>query len=112
MVPLKLGARSLRRDNFDLEQNMILQWRELNFLEEEQGDSQLWVTKYQQYTIRYFNSMVKTRRFQEGDLILRRVLHNKETLDTSLEGPYKIVGVLTPGAYQLANLNGDRIQRS
>ena len=39
MVPLKLGARSLRRDNFDLEQNMILQRRELDFLEEKRCDS-------------------------------------------------------------------------
>ena len=34
MVPVELGARSLRRDNFDPEQNMILQRRELDFLEE------------------------------------------------------------------------------
>ena len=37
------------------------------------------------------------RRFQEGNLVLRRVLHNKRALDLSWEGPYKIVGVLTPG---------------
>ena len=34
MVLFKLRARFLRRDNFDLEQNMILQQRELNFLKE------------------------------------------------------------------------------
>ena len=34
MVPVELGAGSLRRDNFDQEQNMILQRRELYFLEE------------------------------------------------------------------------------
>ena len=31
-TPFKLGARSLRRDNFDPEQNMILQQRKLHFL--------------------------------------------------------------------------------
>ena len=41
MVSFKLGAGSLRRDNFDSEQNMILQQRELDFLEEKQHDSQL-----------------------------------------------------------------------
>ena len=55
IVPVKLGAGSLRRDNFDLEQNMILQWHELNFLEEKQRDSQLQVAVYQRYTARYFN---------------------------------------------------------
>ena len=31
MVPIELGVGSLRRDNFELEQNMILQRRELVF---------------------------------------------------------------------------------
>ena len=51
------------------------------------------------------------RRFQVGDLILRRDSHNKGVLDLSWKGPYKIAGVLTPGAYQLANLNRDQISR-
>ena len=34
IVLVKLGAGSLRRDNFDLEQNMILQRCELDFLKE------------------------------------------------------------------------------
>ena len=34
LVPVELGVGSLRRDNFDSEQNMILQQRKLNFLEE------------------------------------------------------------------------------
>ena len=55
---------------------------------------------------------VKMRRFQDGDLILKRVLYNKEALDPSWEGPYKIVGVLTLGAYLLAHLDGDQILRS
>ena len=38
MVPVKLGASSLRRDNFDPEQNMILQRCELGFLEEKRRD--------------------------------------------------------------------------
>ena len=50
MVPVELGAGSLRWDSFDLEQNMILQRRELNFLEEKWRDSQLQVVAYQRYT--------------------------------------------------------------
>ena len=38
MVPVELGAGSLRRDNFNPEQNMILQRRELYFLEEKWRD--------------------------------------------------------------------------
>ena len=105
----ELGARSLRRDNFDPYQNMILQQREPDFLKEKLRDSQLWVVMYQRCTARYFNSKVKTRRFQVGELVLKRVLHNKVALDPSLEGPYKIARALTPGAYQLPHLNGEEI---
>ena len=41
MVPVELGVGSLRRDNFNLEQNMILQRRELNFHDKKWRDSQL-----------------------------------------------------------------------
>ena len=34
MIPIEIGARSLRRDNFEPEQNMILQRHKLDFLEE------------------------------------------------------------------------------
>ena len=67
---------------------------------------------YRRRTARYFNLKVKTRRFKVGNLILKRILHNKGALDPSWEGSYKIAKVLTPGVYQLAHLNRDRIPRS
>ena len=111
MVLVELGACSLRRDNFDPEQNMILQWCELDFLEEKWCNSQLWVVAYQWRTTQCFNLKVKTRRFQEEDIVHKKFLHNKRALDPSWEGPYKIAEVLTPSAYQLAHLNGDWISR-
>ena len=48
LVELRVG--SLRSDNFDVEQNMILQQRELDFLKEKLRDSQLQVTTYQRCT--------------------------------------------------------------
>ena len=61
MVLIELSTGSLRRDNFDLEQNLILQRRKLDFLEEKWRDSQLWITEYQRLIARYFNSRVKRR---------------------------------------------------
>ena len=58
MVPVEQGASFLSRDNFDLEQNIILQRCELDFLEEKWRDSQLWVAAYQRRIARYFNSKV------------------------------------------------------
>ena len=89
-----------------------LQRHELDFIKEKQCDSQLRVTTYQRRTTRYFNSKVKTRRFQIGNLILKKVLHSKGALDPSWEGSYKITRILNPDAYQLAHLNGDWVPRS
>ena len=47
MVPIDIRARSLRRDNYDPEQNLILQRRELDFLKEKRHNSQLRVAAYQ-----------------------------------------------------------------
>ena len=46
MVPVELGAGSLKGDNFNLKQNIILQRRELNFLEEKWRGSQLHFAAY------------------------------------------------------------------
>ena len=112
MVPVEIRARYLRRDNYDSEQNLILQLRELDFLKEKWCELQLWVRTYQRWMAWYFNSKRKTRRFRVEDLILRKVLHNKGALDPGWEGPFKIIDVLTPSAYKLVHLYGEQILRS
>ena len=77
VVPMDIGAGSLRRENYDSEQNSILQRCELEFLKEKQCNSQLRIVTYQWLTARYFNSKVRPRRFQVRDCVLRNVLHNK-----------------------------------
>ena len=47
MVAVEIGAWSMRKDNYDLKQNLILQWHELDFLEEKWRDLQLRVAAYQ-----------------------------------------------------------------
>ena len=112
MVPTGIGMSSLRRENYDLDQNNLLQIRKLDFLEEKRYDSLQWFAIYQRRTAKYFNSKVKPRRFQVGDLVLRKVLQNKGAVDPNWEGPFKIVEVLAPGAYKLSYLSGEHIPRS
>ena len=47
MVPVEIEVKSLRREIYDSEQNFILYWRKLNFLEEKWSNLQLWVEAYQ-----------------------------------------------------------------
>ena len=112
MVPIEIRMSSLKRENYDPDQNNLLQRPEIDFLKEKQCDSQLWVAIYQRRTARYLNSKVKTRRFKIGDLVLRKVLQNKGALDLNWEDLFKIAEVLAPGAYKLSYLSGEHISTS
>ena len=51
MVLVEIRAGSLRRENYNLEQNETLQWRKLYFIEDKWHGSQLKVTAYQRCTV-------------------------------------------------------------
>ena len=62
---------------------------------------------------KYYNSRVKSKVFQVGDLVLResKVFQPTEVkkLSSKWEGPYVIIKVIRPGAYQLQRPDGSLI---
>ncbi|KAL0381905.1 UNVERIFIED_CONTAM: hypothetical protein Slati_4563500 [Sesamum latifolium] len=58
--------------------------------------------------INSYNKRVKSRSFQVGDLVLRRVdaLKPIGKLDPTWEGPYKVTSVIGKGAYELEDPEG------
>ncbi|KAK1563327.1 hypothetical protein Q3G72_026076 [Acer saccharum] len=88
----------------------------LDELEEVRDAAQVRNAAYQQRTVRYYNSHVRVRRFQLGDLVLRRVSSNtKEKSTGSLtdkwEGSYIIKGITGHGAYMIARPEGSLVPR-
>ena len=65
---------------------------------------------YQQRIARAFNKKVKSRNFQEVDLVLRKVLPNvqdpKRKFTPNYEGPYMVRKVLLGGALILSQMDG------
>ncbi|PON69908.1 hypothetical protein PanWU01x14_083720, partial [Parasponia andersonii] len=117
MIPVEIGASSLRRSVYEQNQNDVLLRIELDFLEERREQSQLQIASYQQYTARHYNSKVKSRHFEVSDLVLLRVLpNNKEhgvgVFGPSWEGPYIIDDVLRPGTYKLARIGEQKIEHA
>ena len=72
---------------------------------------------YQHAAAKYNNSNVKNHQFNEGDLVLRKVFQNTAErnagkLGANWEGPYKIIIVVWPGSYEIANMQGIKIPRT
>ena len=85
----------------------------LDFLEESREKASLRVATHQQKVACYFNSKVRDRKFQVGDLVLTKVFIRDPTagvLGPNWEGPYQIEQVLPPDTYKLSRLNGELIR--
>ena len=66
---------------------------------------------YQQNIAKSCNQKVRTRTFQDGDWVLRRVFDNTENKAAGKpaprwEGPYKVIEVRGAGAYTLQDSEG------
>lgn len=85
--------------------------------EEERDQALIRIKNYQHQAARYYNKIVKERRFEEGKLVLRKAFQNKEewkagNFGANWEGPYLISKIVRPGVYQLMEMNGEAIPRS
>ena len=90
---------------------------ELDIINECRDQVLIRIQNYQLAAAKYNNSNVRSRRFKEGDLVLRKVFQNTAERNTgkfgaNWEGPYKIIKVVRPGAYKIANMQDIKISRT
>ena len=91
-------------DNFDL-------------INEHRDRALVRIQNYQDAAAKYYNSNVRNRRFNEGDLVMRKFFQNTAQqnsgkLGENWEGPYKIIKVVRPGSYEISYLQGVKIART
>ncbi|KAL0411872.1 UNVERIFIED_CONTAM: hypothetical protein Slati_3776900 [Sesamum latifolium] len=91
IIPAELGMPSHRVMNFSEECNENLLRENLDLIEELREKAFLRAQRYKNIMISSYNIRVKSRNFQVGDLVLRRVdaLKPISKLDPTWEGPYK-----------------------
>ncbi|XP_074346690.1 uncharacterized protein LOC141685493 [Apium graveolens] len=117
MVPVEVGAGSLRRDLYVVEDAAVNQKLHLDLLDEARMNSQLKLATYQQGIARYFNKKVKSKPYKVGDLVLRKVMPNTKiaqygVFKANWEGPYKVNTILWKRTYRLKDLGGKLIPQA
>ena len=73
VIPVAVGLTSLRKEFFDEQSNNDQLKLNLDCLDEVRDQASQRMTKYQQKMAEYYNQRVKLKRFNIGDLVLRKV---------------------------------------
>ncbi|KAL0847532.1 hypothetical protein Bca101_020778 [Brassica carinata] len=118
MIPAEVEFQQVRRrflpEREDLNDAMMLD--NLVLINERHDQALIQIQNYQHAAARYYNSNVRHRRFKEGDLVLRKVFQNTASEarenGSKREGPYKVIKVVRPGSYQIANMQEVKIPRT
>ena len=71
VIPVKIGINTLRISHYDSPQNEVNLRANLDLLEEMREDARIKAAARQRSVAQHFNKQVKTRLFEEGDLVLR-----------------------------------------
>nr|KYP58225.1 hypothetical protein KK1_004519 [Cajanus cajan] len=109
MIPVEVGEASHRRQVFNSEQNAQELAVDLDLVDELRDEARIHEERY--------NTRVKPRSFQAGDLVWRLLGEaRKDTSDGKLAptwgGPFRVTKDLENGAYRLEELSGKPIPRT
>ena len=87
---------------------------QLDLLDEVRTTAEQRLARYQDLMAKYYNSKVRHKDFQVGDLILRKVMGVTQDpaqgkLGLNWEGPYRITSWQRKGTYHLETLDGQKL---
>ena len=114
VIPAEVGLTSYRVDNYNESKNDEAACLQLNLVDEVRATTEQRLTQYQDRMAKHYNSRVKHKDFQVGDLILRKVMgaardptHGK--LGSNWERPYRITSSQRKGTYHLETFDGRKL---
>ena len=87
---------------------------QLDLMDELRTTAEQRLARYQNRMVQYYNSRVRHRDFQVGDLVLRRVMGTARDptqgkLGPNWEGPYRITSWQRKGTYHLETIDGQKL---
>ena len=87
----------------------------LDLIDKVRTDAEHRTARYKNLMAKLYDAMVKPRRFNKGDLVLKKVslatkhpAHGK--LGPNWKGPYKVINCKRQGSYYLETLNGRKLE--
>ena len=115
IIPAEVGLTSYRVGNYTEEKNEEAIHLQLDLVDKVHVTAEQRLARYQNLMAKHYNSNVRHRDFQVGDLVLRKVMGatrdpSQGKLSPNWEGPYKISSWQRKGTYHLETLDGRKLQ--
>jgi len=117
MILVELGKASWKRTNFDEQSNDYNLRAELDLVQEVHVEARIWEEVAKLRAAQWYNTQVRERAFQRGDLVCRKVgkaCKNKQEgkLVPNWDGHFRIVYAFHNIAYKLEELGGKLIPKT
>ena len=111
VIPTKVGPTCYRMENHDESRNDEAMLLQLDPVDEVRAIAEQRLARYQDLMAKHYNSKVRYKDFQVGDLVLRRVTgstrdSSQGKLGPNWERPYRITLWQRKGTYHLETLYG------
>ena len=115
IVPAEVHMANHRVMKYQDKENKEQLRLNLDLIDEVRMDEEQRIARYKNPMAKHYDAMVKPRRFNIGDLVLKRVslatrnpAHGK--IGPNWEGPYMVINCKRQGSYYLEALDGRRLE--
>ena len=115
VIPAEVHMANHRVMKYQDEENKEQLHLNLDLIDEVWMDTEQRIARYKNLMAKQYDAMVKPRRFNIGDLVLKRVslaiknsAHGK--LGPNWEGPYRVINYKRQGSYYLEALDGRKLE--
>ena len=115
VIPAEVHMASHRVKEYQAEENEVQLRLNLDLIDEVRMDAEQRTARYKNLMARQYDAMVKPRRFNTEDLVLKRVTlvtrnPSYGKLGPNWEGPYRVINCKRQGSYYLEALDGRRLE--
>ena len=114
IILAEVEITSYRVNNHDERKNDETMRLQLDLVDEVRVTAEQRLERYQDRMAKHYNSQVRYRDFQVGDLVLRKVMGIARDpiqgkLNPNWEGPYRITSWQRKGTYHLETMDGQKL---